>query len=116
MSKLYDTFKDLQDRPALDIKALWQQVEEHFDTIAGLIAAQDKQAHIAHSPQRLADYVYRASLHGQVQDETVALLQGEVDALRAENAALQEHMNAMEHSSSWKITAPIRKVVDALHR
>lgn len=53
--------------------------------------------------------------HAALRDEHAAL-RGEADRLRAERDGVQAHVEALLGSTSWKLTAPVRRIVDGMRR
>lgn len=112
LGELYDTFLELQQRPAPDASSLVQRVEAHFDHIAQLIEGGRKTTRIEGGAKRLSDYIYVTSLQG----EQVAKLTSRCAELEQALEAANQRVADIEASTSWKVTGPLRKLTGRLHR
>lgn len=65
-------------------------------------------AHIAGLPLQ----VFKSRCVAAGRAESTAELGGEVESLRSELSRTRAEVDALRHSTSWRITAPLRKVVD----
>ncbi len=50
------------------------------------------------------------------RDEQIARLHGKVDALRGQVKSLRESLQEVQQSSTWRYTAPLRRLVSGAKR
>lgn len=85
--------------------------------------ADDRQARLQEDLRGLEDALEQARAMNQHKDDELVRLAEDRDRSTAEREALSEHVARLEqmteayvNSTSWKITAPLRRIVSALRR
>lgn len=116
MRDMYEAFWEQKEAPqSLALAELKDRVEKHFDTIADIISRGTKRV-IENYPLRIADYIHASSARMEALRIDIRNLQAEVERLTSEKSVLESSLDEMRASTSWKVTAPLRRIVSALRK
>ncbi|MBR6458947.1 MAG: polysaccharide pyruvyl transferase family protein [Actinomycetaceae bacterium] len=116
MADVYEAFWRQKEAPQPPLlQELKGRVEKHFDAIASIISRGTKRVD-ENYPLRIADYIHASSARMEALRTDVRNLQEEVERLTAEKSALQGGLDELHASTSWKVTAPLRRIVSAVRK
>jgi hypothetical protein len=109
---------------------LWAQRQQHATTLGELEA--QRQQHATTLGELEVQRQQHATTLGELETararqsgteaelramvDTAAVLRGELDAAQVQGAQLAARKAALERSTSWRVTAPLRSVIGALRR
>ena len=117
-----DAFAKLQESSTQEIAALKDAVSERFGELAAMTALlHDKDAAVARNEVELSEVKhklrYERERRAALRSERDGLLQerdqhtGEIEVLRGERDHFSHEVGLLRNSTSWKITGPLRRVV-----
>ena len=109
MNDLYDVFEAQMAEEPADLTAVMQEIDTHFDRIADIIRSGEKPAD-TFDPMRISEMLFYSSNCEHAQAGVIGERDREIMHLKEENAEIRSAYEATLQSTSWKLTAPLRKL------
>lgn len=133
--EIMDAYHNLKSVSHIKIRKCICEIENHFDKIANLICKEKGQ--IYQNSNDLAEYIYKSNMNNiiftskikvlesqiqemakniETQQKNIEAQQKDIEAQQKNIEAQHEIIEEITNSTSWKLTEPIRKLLDCIKK